>query len=111
MPDERDHGERAPGEVDVTGGVWIARFRNVAHRDEDHGGGDRQVDQEDQPPRHRRDQKPADERSQCGGHTAEPRPGADGAAALLLGERRLEDGEASRREQRAADTLQSRVLR
>jgi hypothetical protein len=83
---ERGHGESAAGDVDVPGRVGVARFRDVASGDEDHGGGDRQIDEEDQAPRHGRDQEPADERSQCGRDTAETGPGADGAAALSRGE-------------------------
>ena len=48
------------------------------------------------PPRDRSDQESADEWSQRSGDAAESGPCADDATALFLGERRLENGEASR---------------
>ena len=78
----------------------------MTERDEDHGGGDRQVDQEDQSPRHGGDEEPANERAQGGGDTPKPGPCADDTPALQRGERCLEDGEATGGEQGAPDTLQ-----
>ena len=66
----------------------------------------RQVDVEDQPPGHRVDQVPAQEGPDRGGHPTEPRPRPDGPAAVLLGERRLQDRQAARRQQRRPDALQ-----
>src|SRR5258706_7381949 len=50
--------------------------------------------------------KTADQRTERGGDGAEARPCADCAAALLLRERCADQREASRNEQRAADSLQ-----
>ena len=68
----------------------------------------RQVDEEHQPPAvwHRADQQPAEERARRGGHAAKTGPGADRGPAVVLGEGRLQDGQAARGQQRPADALQ-----
>ncbi len=49
--------------------------------------GQRQVDEEHQPPGHRAYQPPAQERPDRGGHAAQARPGADGGRSVVLGRR------------------------
>ena len=54
----------------------------------------------------RLDEPAAEERADRAGDAAEAGPGADRPAAVLLPEGRLQDGEAARGQQRAADALQ-----
>ena len=74
----------------------------MPHGDGHDGHGDRQVDEEDQAPRHGADQPSADERADRRGQAAETRPGADGPATGRPGEGRLQDGQAARGQQRGA---------
>ena len=62
--------------------------------------------QEDQPPAHRVDQHAAQERPDQPGDAGQRRPQADRAGAVLVPERGLDEREAARGEQRAADALQ-----
>ena len=79
---------------------------HVAQGDRDDERGDRQVDDEDQPPRDRLDQPAAEKRADGRAHAAEAGPGADRLAAVLRAEGRLDDRQAARSEQRRADALQ-----
>jgi len=85
----------------------------------DHGGmdmpprgprdrrGHRDVDQEDRPPAAGLQQPPAQEGRDRGGDPAEAGPCPDRAGAVAWGEGRLDDRQAGRCHQRAADTLHS----
>jgi hypothetical protein len=48
--------------------------------------------------------------SMGGAHSAEARPGADGLAAAILPERRLQDGQAPQGEQRGPDAPQRAAI-
>ena len=106
IPTSASDRQRAAGDVDVAGRLRVARFRDVAERDPDHCNRDRRIDQEDQPPGDCGDEESADKGSERGRHASKTRPGPDDAPALARRERRLEDREAPRSEQRAADTLE-----
>src|SRR5262249_59881496 len=78
---------------------------DLAQRDRDDGSGEREIDHERPAPREMVDQPAAEDRADRGGHRAEPGPGPDGPAPLLLVERGRENREASGHEERAADSL------
>ncbi len=84
----------------------VARLGHVAVGHEDDEGAERQVDQEDPPPRDRVDQIAAEERPDRRRDAAQARPGADRPGPVLGVKGRLEDREAARCEQRAADALE-----
>ena len=84
----------------------VARLRDRGARADDDERGDRHVDEERPAPARTVDEPAADERSDRAGDAAEARPRADGLGAIVLAEAGLEDRKASRRQQRAADTLQ-----
>ena len=105
--DARQARRREHGAHRVEAGLGrIAGLGHVAQGHHDHGHRDRQVEQEDQPPRDGVDQVAAQQRADRDGDAAETRPRADGRAAVVAMERGLDDREASRREQRAPDPLQ-----
>ncbi len=97
--------EQRPRDVEPAGCRRVARLRHMPVRHEDHEGANRQVDQEDPAPGHRIDEVAAEERPDRSGDSAQPRPRTDRAGPVLGVERRLDDGEASRREEGAADAL------
>ncbi len=98
--------QRGPGQIEP----FVARrspgLRHMADRHPQDRGDQRQVDEEDEPPGDRLDQVPADEGPDGCGEAAETRPEADRVRPLVRVEARLDDGEATRREQRPADALQ-----
>ena len=98
-------GQRA-GDVESRHRTGRLGLRHVLSGDGYHHRGQRQVDEEHQPPGHRVDQPPAKKRAYGGGHAAEARPRADGGHPVILGEGGLQDGQAARGQQRPADALQ-----
>ena len=83
---EPDGEQRAADDVERGAPACSSRdsgtWRSAIH---DRDGGDRQVDHEHPAPRHRVDEAPAEERPEGGGDAAEPRPRADGPAAVFGG--------------------------
>ena len=103
---ERERGERRPGDVEAPLRAWVARLGHPLVREPHGQDREREVDQEDPPPRRVVDEQPADQRSERRGDAAEARPGADGPAPVLRAERSLDHRQAAGCEERAADALQ-----
>ncbi len=102
---ERHRHEQRAEAVDRAGHLGVTRLGHVPGRDSDHDHGERDVDEEDRPPRPGVDQPPAHERPDGRRHAREARPGADGPGSVLPAEAGLEDGEAAGRQQRPAHAL------
>ena len=102
---EAERERRRAREVDGVVGLGIEGLGNVSHREHDHHGNDRQVDEEDGAPRHRLDQPTAEERPGSGGDTAQATPRSDRGAAIFHAERRRDDREAARHEERRGRAL------
>ena len=82
---EPERGEHDPGDVQPTGRLLVARLRHVARRQPDDDHGERQVDQEDQPPPPRRDadEHAAEHRADRRGDAAQPGPRTDRGGPVL----------------------------
>ena len=107
-PGEQAQPERAEdraGHVEPRRRLLVAAFRHVAERDDDDQRRERDVDQEDGPPRPL-DEPSAEERADGARDPAEARPGAHRRRAVGPVERGGDEGEAPGCEQRAADALQ-----
>ena len=96
----------APGDVEPPVRHRVAGLGDVAAGHHHHEDAEREVDQEDRPPRHRIDQIAAQQRPDRGRHAAQARPGADRACTITGPEARLDHREAAGRQQRSADALQ-----
>ena len=96
----------APGMSSRPVAVGSRRLGYVAVGHEHDESANGQVDEEDPPPGHRIDQIAAEKRPDGRGDPAQPRPRADRASPILGMERGLDDREAPRREERAADALE-----
>ncbi len=101
---EAGGGEHGAGDVEPGCRLLVAGLRHVPQRDGDDQRGERQVDQEDQPPAPLH-QPAAEERPDRTRDPAEPGPCPDCGRAVRTVERRRDDREAARREQRPADAL------
>ncbi len=86
-------------------GPWVARLGHVPDRGPHRHRREGDVDEEDQPPRHRVDQVAAEEGPDGTGDPGEPGPGADGPAAVIGMEGRRDDGEAPRDQERRSPAL------
>ena len=104
-PGQEDDGQRSPGHVDVVGRSRVSGLGHVPGGEHEDAGGNRDVDEEDPSPRGDGQQVAPHERPGGRGHAGEARPGADGPGAVLVAERRLQDGQAARRQQGASHTL------
>jgi hypothetical protein len=94
------------GEVDALArGRWVAALGHLEGADEQHGGADRQVDQERPGPGEAIDQVAAEHRAGGRGDAAERRPGADRPTTLRFRKVRAEQRQAARHHQRSADAL------
>jgi hypothetical protein len=102
---EPERERRGTGEVDLVVGVRIEGLRHVAEGQHHRERHERQVDEEDGPPRHRLDQPPAQKGTGRGRHAAEPAPPSYCGAAIFRPKRRGDDREAARHEQRGRDAL------
>ena len=83
----------APEHVDGPVAVGVRRLGDVAGGHDHHHDRDGEVDEEDEAPGDGADEEAPDEGADGGGDPAEPRPGADGPALVVGGERGLEDGQ------------------
>ena len=107
---ESDGGERRAPEIEPRrraapprlSGTWRQTISSTI-------SGHRHVDQEGPGPRIVIDQEAAEHRPDRGRDAAEPRPGADGPAALLLGKRSADERQAAGHQQGAADALHARA--
>jgi hypothetical protein len=81
------------------------RLRDVPVGDGDDDGSDRQVDEEDRAPTDAPDEPATNEGTYRCGYPAEARPRTYGSSSVFGAERRLDDREARRCQQRAADAL------
>jgi hypothetical protein len=77
----------------------------VALRDVDHDGAQRQIYEEDRPPRNEIYEPPPKERPDSSGDAAQAGPRPDRASAIVGMERGLDDREARRRQKSAAYSL------
>ena len=102
---QEDDGQPGAGHVDVVGRGRVARLGDVARREDEHGCGHGDVDEEDPAPRGDGQQVAPDQRAGGRGHAGKTRPGADGSGAVVVAERGLDDGQTARGQQRAADAL------
>ena len=68
---------------------WAAAFRHAPQRDHDDGSGEREVDEKNPAPGSVFDQPAAEDGTERHGDGGKAGPGADGAAALLLGKEAL----------------------
>ena len=82
-------------------------FGDECERDEDDGGGEREIDEEDPAPGNMLDEPSADDGAGSGGDGGESGPGADGASAGLFVEIGADDGEAAGHERGGADSLKT----
>src|SRR5205085_8738659 len=90
--------------IDVTRN-GAAALRNPPKRDDDHGCGERKINEECPAPGGVLDQPSAENRPNRGCDGGKTRPGADRLAASFLVEGRTDDCEAAGDEQRSAHTL------
>ena len=107
--DRAGQGERqadGAGHVDAAGRALVAGLGHVAQRDGDARGREREVDDEDQAPRHGVDQPAADERTERGDDRAQARPRPDGSGPVAGPERGRDHGQAPRHQQGRRRALQ-----
>ena len=105
QPGQEHDGQAGADGIDPAGAGRVPRLGHVAGRDGEDGGGQREVDVEDPAPGADGEEVAADQRPGGGRQPTEPRPGADGAGAVLGAERRLQDGQAGRGHEGAAHAL------
>ena len=97
--------EHRSGRVDAAARRGVVGLGHVAQRDGQHGGDERQVEQEDPTPRRRAGDPAAEERTDGGGDPTEPGPGADGPGPVGGVEGRGQQRQAARGQQRSAHAL------
>ena len=68
-------------------------------------GGDGNIDEEDQSPRHRLDEETSQQRPNRSEHATETRPGSDGPPSLVGTKARLDDRQTARGEEGTANAL------
>ena len=105
-PGQPAEGQQRAGDIEAFGSALVARLGDVASADDEDGGGDRHVDEEDPAPRRDLHEPAADERADRGHDAAEPGPRADRGGPVVAVKAGFEYREAAGCDHRGADALQ-----
>src|SRR5262249_20687495 len=91
--------------IHAAGRLFVAAFRDSTPHDQQHDGGERDVDEKDPSPRKSLDQPAPQYGADPGGNRRETRPCSDGPATPLLAEVGADERQTSRYQKRGAHAL------